>query len=261
MSIRGFDCSFPVTARVAAVARGADMQFAGRYYGTPGSSKLLSRGEVRVLSEAGISIVTVFERTAGRALSGSSAGSADAELALTQAHLIGQPEGTAIYFAVDTDVDPKRSVVGSALGAYFRAVDEALAGRYVVGAYGGGSVLGFLLDHSLCGATWLAGAMGWIGSRDFDRQGRWHIKQYPEVKAGAGGNALGIEHDPCEAPSLERAGAWRLKLTDDGDPTEIDIFDLQRRLAAGGYYRGEIDGKPLAQTAKALVQYWQDRRK
>jgi hypothetical protein len=54
------------------------------------------------------------------------------------------------------------------------------------------------------------------------------------------------------------------KISEDAQPSEsttdaISTEALQKRLAELGYYKGRIDGKPRAQTYKALVQFQTDR--
>src|SRR5690349_4613007 len=55
---------------------------------------------------------------------------ADAKAALDQARLVGQPEGSAVYFGVDFNVN--RASVDPVL-EYFRAVGQTVGGRYAIG--------------------------------------------------------------------------------------------------------------------------------
>lgn len=202
----GFDCFGPASAGVLAKAKAHGYSFVARYYGSPGSAKLLLPDEARRITDAGLRIFSVFERTSGRPLEGAAAGAADAMLAVAQATRVGQPHGSTICFAVDTDVDMSVSSNRQAVAAYFDATKSAVINPYQVGGYGGGDVLGYLLNENLISVAWLAGAMGWHGSRAFDASLKWHLKQGATVKGGD----LGIEYDPNVAVDLDKIGAWTL---------------------------------------------------
>lgn len=261
--IRGFDCFSPVAEAAARRAAAAGFQFACRYYGAPGSPKLLLPREAAALRSAGLAILPVFERAAGRALDGSQAGREDAATALHQAADIEQPEGTTIAFAVDLDVDVSKGVIRGLLHGYFAEVRAALAGRYRVGAYGSGAVLSLLLDEGLISVAWLAGAMGWRGSREFERSTRWHMRQFPEIRAGAPGNELGFDYDEDSAISLEQIGAWAPQAPSPGPAPDarstgpIDLFALQMLLKAEGFYAPAVDGIVTRDgaTVRGLVAY------
>ena len=69
-------------------------------------------------------------------------------MAYQQARAVGQPNGSAIYFAVDYNA-PERDIVG-AVQQYFRGVRAALAAAgggsppYRVGVYGSGAVCTYM---------------------------------------------------------------------------------------------------------------------
>lgn len=253
--ITGFDCFSPVTPAVLRLAKTHGFSFVCRYYGSPGSKKLLLPAEVKLVSEAGLHIFSVFERVPGRPFQGAPAGTEDGKLAHIQAIYAGQPEGSTIAFAVDTDVDMTKAVNRNFINSYFGSAKAALDGKFQVGGYGGGDVLDYLLNANLISVAWLAGAMGWGGSHRFDSGLRWHLKQGPTIKGGD----LGIEYDTNVALALDRIGAWVPIPEVPPSNVEIDLFDLQRRLAAGGFYKGTIDGVPLGATAKALADYYHAR--
>lgn len=265
--IKGFDCFAPVTAEVLLRAKAAGMTFVARYYGQPGSRKLLLAPEVELIRAAGFRILSVFESSAGRALGGVEHGNEDGHLAVLQAQVIQQPPGTAIVFAVDLDVDVSKAINRNMLHDYFLTAGAlAKTAGYKVGGYGGGNVLGYLLDEGLISVAWLAGAMGWRGSRDFDAKLRWHVRQHPEVAPGASGNQLGIGYDPNDAVSADAAGMWLPPgAAPAPDPhvidAAIDIFDLQRRLAAARLYKGMVDGDPGPLTVGAFTTYAEKNRK
>lgn len=263
--ITGFDCYSPVTLQVAQRARSAGMEFVCRYYGSSGSRKLLLPSEVEILKQTGLKIFPVFELSDGRPLAGLQAGRDDAASVLEQAKRVGQPVGTTICFAVDKDVDFSRTVVRTVVEDYFREINKVLNGKYLVGAYASGEVLGYLLEDGLIKVAWLAGAMGWRGSRLFDAQARWHMKQGPTIPVSDAHNKLGIDYDPNEAVSWERIDAWD---PNNGHPQvepdkpklstgPIDLFVIQRALKDQGFYDSAIDGVVVdgGATVRGLVAY------
>jgi hypothetical protein len=114
--------------------------------------------------------------------------------AYQQARAIGQPSGSAIYFAVDFNAQ-ERDIVG-AINQYFRGVRAALAAAgggsppYRVGVYGSGAVCLYLKRMQLAEYTWLSASTAWSGSRDF---GDWNIRQ------GRRSATLSFDHDINEA--------------------------------------------------------------
>uniref|UniRef100_UPI00037E522B glycoside hydrolase domain-containing protein n=1 Tax=Brevibacillus massiliensis TaxID=1118054 RepID=UPI00037E522B len=71
-------------------------------------------------------------------------------LTYQEAKLIGQPEGTAIYFAVDYDAQPADY---AAIEAYLRAAAKELPG-YAVGVYGSYAVVEEMAKRKACTHYW-----------------------------------------------------------------------------------------------------------
>lgn len=94
--------------------------------------KRLTRQEAEIISNAGLNIVSVFESTASRAKLGTAAGHIDGISARNEARTVGQPEGSAIYFAVDYDAQP---IDYNAIESYLKAAAEMIP-NYHVGVYG-----------------------------------------------------------------------------------------------------------------------------
>lgn len=102
MMIKGIDCAVPLTVEKAKAMAAAGMKFVCRYL-VPASMewKRLTKAEAKAIA------------------------------ALKEAKLIAQPVGTAIYFAVDFDAQPKDYAT---IEAYLRAAAKELPG-YAVGVY------------------------------------------------------------------------------------------------------------------------------
>ncbi len=99
---------------------------------------------------------------------------ADAKAALEQAKLVGQPEGSAVYFGVDFnltkckcdgagqvvrtnngDTVPNSSMVDAVL-EYFRFMNQTVGTRYAIGVYGNGLVNRILREEKLVSFNWIS---------------------------------------------------------------------------------------------------------
>lgn len=164
-----------------------------RYYNHRNSarlpSKCLTRAELDALHQAGLSVAVVFQQRGGSAgnisdLSEAN-GARDAERALEPAGTMDQPHGSAIYFAVDWDYFRPSEL--SQIGPYFAEARRVLGSKYQLGVYGSGAVGSHLKQRGLADHIWLAGSMGWSGTRRALEQGNWTIFQkYLEVRSPIG---------------------------------------------------------------------------
>jgi len=146
----------------------AGMKFVGRYY-SRFAGKALTRTEALALSRAGLQLATVYQDVNDdiRYFSAEQ-GRQQAARALAEAAAVGQPAGSAIYFA--TDFDPTPDQIAGPMTDYFQAVAQALsaaATRYAVGIYGSGLACRTLRDAGLARFTWLSGSMGYRESASF----------------------------------------------------------------------------------------------
>jgi hypothetical protein len=180
------------------------LDFVARYYRKPDSRwPALSANEARVLSSLGLNVVAVWESyshkrdyfTYGR-------GYWDAVAAARQAKGVGQPAGSAIYFAVDFDATVADMYP---IDQYFRGITAGLAAssggtsEYKVGVYGSGAVCDAVKRSGLAQYAWLSNSTGWAG-RSF---AGWNIRQ------GRPFSQLGfINHDSNEA--RDDYGGFRL---------------------------------------------------
>jgi Domain of unknown function (DUF1906) len=120
---------------------------------------------------------------------------ADAKAALEQAKLVGQPEGSAIYFGVDFNVTkckcdgagqvirnrngdtvPNNSMV-DAVFEYFRFMNQTVGTRYAVGVYGNGLVNRLLREEKLVSYNWISASRSHEQTVDFYNGGQWHLFQ------------------------------------------------------------------------------------
>ena len=174
------------------------LQFVARYYRDPASRwPALTPNEVRRLSALGLKIVTVWEwHSSDPAYFSYATGYNDALSAARQARTVGQPPGSAIYFAVDFNA---RGAALYQVDQYFGGINAGLAaaggGRpeYKVGVYGSGAVCASVRGAGLAQYAWLSGSSAWDGTASYSA---WNIRQAAQ---GARFSNLSFSHDANEA--------------------------------------------------------------
>lgn len=197
---KGLDTTMELTRHAGALkAQGYD--FVLRYYST-NASKNLSLGEARALVQAGLQIGVVWE-TSGTYPSffTRDQGLADGAAAFRMAReTIGQPYGSAIYFAVD--YDPTQADLDGAISDYFTGVHAALyvgaqgQPSYQVGVYGSGLCCATLVERGMASLSWLSQSTGFTGSKQYAEQGRYSlIQMLPARILGEGGVVLSVDPD------------------------------------------------------------------
>lgn len=169
------------TGADAACLASNGITFVFRYYSatTTHPAKRLTLAEAQALVTAGIQIGVVYEDgptsvsyfTNGR-------GTQDGGRAWQYAQQIGQPVGSAIYFAVDYDAKPADL---AAIASYFQGVqfglDTASGGvsSYSIGVYGSGLVCQTIKqDQNLAKYSWMAESPKWQGT---DTYAGWDVMQ------------------------------------------------------------------------------------
>lgn len=191
---KGFDCSTPLNTRTAALFASQGFKFVCRYLAPFGSWKRLTAQEAILCSNAGLWIVSVFERGAKSALAGASQGKEDGALALKYAKEVGQPEGTVIYAAVDTDVNASHY---SVIEAYLRAFDEQIIG-YELGVYGEYEICEVMRTRGVVKKVWQTYA--WSRGAKVDDP---NVYQYENDVIE---NGIGIDRDESNG----NAGGWKV---------------------------------------------------
>jgi hypothetical protein len=134
---------------------------------------------------------------------------ADAKAALDQAMLVGQPEGSAIYFGVDFNVN--RAAVDPVL-EYFRAIGQAVGSRYAIGVYGNGFVNRILRAEKLVSYNWISASRSHEETVDFYNGGQWHLFQNQVDRrwfGPPGKCSIGLDVDTnLQNPRVAGIGAW-----------------------------------------------------
>ena len=186
----------PTDARdVSNELKGSGLDFVARYYRDPASRwPSLSPAEAAMLSGAGFKIVAIWESHSHKPEYFSYAsGFADGVAAYRQAKAIGQPAGSAIYFAVDYNA--QQPDVTGPIDQYFRGIANGLASvggfeQYRIGVYGSGAVCAYLRGMRLAQYAWLSNSTAWSGYNSF---AGWNIRQLPSSPS------LSFGHDLNEA--------------------------------------------------------------
>ncbi|MGN7470516.1 DUF1906 domain-containing protein [Brevibacillus sp. SAFN-007a] len=175
---KGIDCAAPLTADKAKAIAAAGYKFAVRYLVPERLAwKRLTRAEAEVITAAGMRVVSVFETTANRPAGGAVAGLEDGAEAYKEAQLIGQPIGSAIYFAVDFDATAKDY---PAIEAYLRAAATKIPG-YEMGVYAEYDVIEEMAKRGAAKHFWQTYA--WSAGK---KSARANIYQYKNGQTLAG---------------------------------------------------------------------------
>jgi hypothetical protein len=211
--------------------QGSGLEFVARYYREPVSRwPALSASEAQGLSSQGLKIVAVWESHSRDVQHFSYfSGYNDAMMAYLQARAVGQPPGSAIYFAVDFN---PRSWAFLSIEEYFRGVNAGLAAasgghaNYTVGVYGSGAVCDAMKQERLAQYAWLSNSIAWEGSIGYED---WNIRQ--------GGRSPG------------------LTFNNDSDDARGEYGGFQvANIAATGYaVNGPVTAQQTTQTRQALT--------
>jgi hypothetical protein len=190
--MKGIDCASKITKEIAEQLAAEGYCFACRYHVPKGYEKRLTEDEAKMISAAGLEILSIFETYANRALEGASAGEEDGAAALKVARELKVPESAIIYFAVDFDA---QSADMDAIEAYLRAAKDQTT-PYDIGVYGSYSVIEEMAKRYACKGFWQTYAWSYD-----EKSAYMNVYQYSN-----GEEAAGIEVDFNEAESL--VGMW-----------------------------------------------------
>lgn len=123
-----------------------------------------------------MNIFVVFEN-GGDPLLTEESGVHDAKIAKKQAEDIGQPNGSAIYFALEHLPHGYGAKHVPSIKKYIKGVKSVLDGHYTLGAYSDGVVCRALLDSNLVDYTWLSASTSFPGTQAFYDSGDWSLAQ------------------------------------------------------------------------------------
>lgn len=214
----GFDCATPLTAELAKRFKTGGYDYVGRYL-VPNGWKALTAAEVKAISDAGLKIVSVFETTADRALGGYEAGRQDGATAAQVAAMIGQPDGSCIYYAVD--FDPAAAQMKTVV-EYIRGASEATP-NHTTGVYGSYDVIVAVRNAAACSRFWQTYA--WSGGKRADQLDIYQYKNDITV------NGIGIDFNSV----FTDAGAWSLAKEEEVYMMKVEDAEKIIAFLAAGY--------------------------
>ena len=212
--MKGIDCASKLTAATAAGIRAAGYEFAGRYLVPAVGSmkwKALTSEECRIITGAGLKILSVWETTADRVKGGAAAGTEDGARAAVLAQEMGMPDGAAVYFAVDYDARERDFPL---IEAYLRAAAGGLRGRWRVGVYGSYRVIEAMAERGAAECFWQC--VAWSVGRKSEHR---HVYQ-----AHFGQSCAGVAIDVNECEDMERAGIWDYGKSEEDEEMDIERF-------------------------------------
>lgn len=214
----------------------ARVKFVARYLSND-TSKDLSRAEATAANAAGIWCVVVWESSAGRALSGKTAGASDASTALGKARALGMPDDRPIYFAVDFDANSGQY---STIKSYFDGAASVL-GRDRVGMYAGYGPIKWAFDNGIISWGWQTYA--WSG-------GKWdtraHIQQY---KNGVSLGGASVDYDRA---TQDDYGQWKIGES----PMAVTDAEIAKIAAATAKAVAQTDNLYPAPNDDKANPYW-----
>lgn len=225
----------------------AGYRFVMRYLSWRPNDKILTKSEVGALLKRGFAVGLNWEFDEGDQLRGRDGGRTDGAEALRQARALGAPKGTTIYFSADWDVQSGQL---AKCKAYWKGAQEALAGEYGVGVYGGLRAVSAALDGGYRGWQTFAWSGGKWDSRAHIRQTKNNFKldgasvdrnELRRVDAGLWG--LPDEEDMMIFGKVKGKAAVVKALQ---DHTYVDMKDwpaVKRVLDSGGGRLVEFESK------------------
>lgn len=166
----------------------------------------------------------------------------DANAAVAQAGILGQPLGSAIYFGVDIAFSASDSATRDAMVQYFRTVRAILKrAGFRLGAYGNGDALEVLEREGLIEFGWLSASRAYPGTSRYHNSGRWHLFQNQvnrvwfsgEPGACQGGLPLdtNVKNERFAGTSL---GFWNRRGVAKLSPRRVRQIFRSRRFACDG---------------------------
>lgn len=152
-----------------------------RYYASSKRSKTITSSEVKALCRDGFNFLPVYQDNARRTSDfGKSKGRDSADNAFEFADYTGQPEGSTILFAVDTDFSP--SQIDGYVLPYFEGIHDKMGSTFRIGCYGSGLALSKLMKENLIEVPWISMSRGFRGTKDFFYKEDWAMRQIPPPK-------------------------------------------------------------------------------
>jgi peptidoglycan hydrolase-like protein with peptidoglycan-binding domain len=191
----------------------------------------------------------------------------DAQIALQQATQVAQPDGSAIYFAMEHLPNGYNASHVPGIKSYYSGLRQVLGGKYKLGVYSDGVVCDALLSSGTCEYAWLSASTAFPGSKGFDRSGKWALAQRildldwsglsvdtNDAKSDFGAFAVGPVAPAAvvmaaEAPSIAQSG-WTLLVR----RLRTEKRDSKPFARTVGQYQVYVDGAPVGDLRGMTVE-------
>jgi len=221
--------------------------------------KQIFLAEAKAFKDKGMRLGIVYEGAGATPSSFSEqSGYLDAVYSRQQAAQRGQPDNSAVYFAVD--FDPSESQIQGRILPYFNGVYRAFSEdnnlpKLRVGAYCSGLCATMLKKEHPDILIWITCSLGFAGSRGYVRAGKQDLFQNK-----CDTSLLGVDCDFDEANTADWGSfvPWGESpsptVPSPPAPINHDIKWLQAVLQKYGY-SGQIDGSAGPLTIAAMIRY------
>lgn len=285
LDVTGFDHALQLATADYEDARGQGYRVVGRYLsgvthrdGVP-YDKFLGIDEISALKAKSFGLLPIYQVMENDVSYMSyDNGYRLGDLATQRAQVVGLPENSVVYFAVDFDAH-SATITGPVMD-HFRGINDAVSSVSAtypmrVGIYGGRNVCDLVVKDGLAAASFVAGAAyAWVANRGHQMPRSWHYNQIRATWITLAGTSRNVDKvvvssaaDPVDArlidgPPPEADGResatgysldfdWFVRVTHDverGFAARGDTFD-QYRDKAGDYLvqaiqRLEYSGPP-----------------
>lgn len=193
------DTATPINTNARAeVLKHEKIKIVGRYLTSGiinGENKQLTKDEIKVLHNNGLSFFPIYQTTANNLQYFSyDQGVVDAENAYSLAQKLALPVNTEIYFAVDYDM--QEGYFPYYLVPYFEGINSIFIARttYKAGVYGTRNVCTHLLKNKLAVKTFISNmSTGYSGNMGFSMPKNWSFNQFAETTVSYNGVSLNID--------------------------------------------------------------------
>lgn len=233
--------------------RGKGVTAVGRYYRVVHPEWRLTKAEAEKLSASGIKLFTVYEDTGHNLTLTTAQGKIDGQNALEQATEVGQPQGTAIYFALEGLPNGYVESDLAAVRKYCAGVKQAIGAKYELGVYSNGLVCETLLDEDICSYTWLSASKSFAGTRDFYRTGRWNLSQTTPLDQNWNGLSVDVDEAKRDFGSFIVPGALAVLGAPTAAGASVVASALQRGSDSTNFYTGVIMHDPRFNSTKRIA--------
>jgi hypothetical protein len=218
-----------------AVLAAAGISSVGRYLGSPGDGRCLTRAEYDDLTAHGIDVWLIREATGREMLNGRAEGQNQARTAQAAIERLGLPSDSVVYFTADFAVQPSQYGV---CDDYLRGVNDVFQDTDRIGLYAGVPYIVHVKSWGGAAYWWKPGASSWSGGQSTDL----HLEQL----VGTAGGIPGTDANIIYQDDHGQIGA-QVAISND------DLHNIALAVLTAAFDSGQI----LPDGSHRQVQLWQ----